>query len=126
MSRQPTQRRTGTSKARPSPARFAPSTFVASSPEAVQRLCNELATEAARAFAARGKTDFRTVGTSIAQQLRVSGHDLSPFDETEDVQQWQATLYHPKGTFSLFLSFRANGHVEVTFRSDTTVYTARA
>jgi hypothetical protein len=125
MSRPPPNRRAKPPKGKPVASRFAPAAFVAGSPETVQRLCEELAEQAAWAFVQQTGKDWKVVGASLAQQLRASGHDLSRFDDSEDVQEWQATLYHPKGTFSLFLSFRASGQVEVTFRTDEATFSAR-
>lgn len=113
-------------KPKPPPSRFAPAAFLRGTPEAVQKLCDDLATQAAGQFADLGTKDWRSVGTSIVQQLRAIGHDLGSFDDTDELQEWQATWHHPSGTFSLFLSFRSNGTVEVTWRVDDVTYTARA
>ena len=62
----------------------------------------------------------------IVQQLRMAGHDLSNFDDSDELQEWQAVWFHPKGNFSLFLTFRATGGVEVTWRADDAKFVARA
>ena len=108
------------------PSRFAPGAFLSGSPEAVQGLCEELATLAAKRFQDLTGTSWREVGEALIEQLRASGHDLSNFDEAEGAQDWQATWHHPRGTFSLFLSFRAPSQVEVTWKSDDATFTARA
>ena len=106
------------------PSRFAPAAFLSGSPEAVQKLCEELAAQAAGSFADLTGTTWSTVGTSIVQQLRASGHDLMSFDDGEGLQEWQATWHHPRGTFSLFLSFRAPASVEVTWKTDDATFCA--
>lgn len=113
-------------KTKAPPSRFAPAAFLSGSPQAVQQLCEELATQAASRFADLTGTTWATVGHAIANQLRASGHDLSSFDESEGLQEWQATWHHPRGTFSLFLSFRAPASVEVTWKSDDATFSARA
>jgi len=113
-------------KVKPPPSRFAPAAFLSGSPEAVQQLCQELAAQAASSFADLTGTTWSTVGNSIVNQLRASGHDLSSFDDAEGLQEWQATWHHPRGTFSLFLPFRAPASVEVTWKSDDATFSARA
>jgi hypothetical protein len=126
MSRPIPKRQTKSPKPKPAPSRFAPAAFLSASPEAVQRLCEELAKEAAARLAKRTETSWKTVGTSIVQQLRAAGHDLGNFEDSDELQEWEASWYHPKGTFSLFLSFRASGHVEVTWTADDVKFVARA
>jgi hypothetical protein len=106
------------------PPHFAPSAFLSGSAEAVQKLCDELATLAAERFSDLTGTTWQAVGTSLAEQLRAIGHDLTNFDESPELQEWQATFYHPRGTFSLLLAFRAPHSVEVTWRTDDWTYTA--
>ena len=106
------------------PPHFAPSAFLSGSTEAVQQLCDELATVAADRFSDLTGTTWQAVGTSLAEQLRAIGHDLTNFDEAPELQEWQATFYHPRGTFSLLLVFRAPYAVEVTWRTDDWTYTA--
>jgi len=108
------------------PSRFAPAAFLSGSSETVQHLCDELAALAAKRFNDLTGTTWERVGTAIASQLRAAGHDLMSFDEAADLQEWQATWHHPRGTFSLLLSFRAPSQVEVTWKSDDATYTARA
>ena len=105
--------------------RFAPAAFLSGSPAEVQRLCDELADVAAARFADLTGTTWESVGKSLASQLRALGHDLSNFDETPELQDWQATWHHTRGTFTLLLAFRAPGSVEVTWTADDAKYTAR-
>lgn len=126
MKRSGPKRRAKPQKIKPPTSRFAPSAFLSGSPEAVQKLCEELAAQAASRFADLTGTTWSTVGTSIVEQLRGSGHDLSSFDDAEGFQEWQATWHHPRGTFSLFLSFRAPTSVEVTWKTDDATFSARA
>lgn len=113
-------------KVKPPPSRFAPAAFLSASPEEVQRLCHDLATQAASRFADLTGTTWTEVGNAIAHQLRAAGHDLLSFDEADGLQEWQATWHHPRGTFSLFLSFRTPASVEVTWKSDDETISARA
>ncbi len=106
------------------PPHFAPSAFLSGSAEAVQRLCDELATLAAERFSDLTGTNWQTAGNALAEQLRAIGHDLTSFDESPELQEWQATWHHPRGSFSLLLSFRAPHAVEVTWRTDDWTYTA--
>lgn len=115
-----------TAKTKTQPSRFAPSAFVAASPEGIQSRCNDLARAAAQFFRSRRGQDFCDIGTAFAKELRESGHDLVNFEETEELQEWQATLYHPTGTYQLFLSFRAPRHIEVTYKTDNHTYVAQA
>ncbi len=92
----------------------------------MQRLCEDLAKEAANRFADLTGTSRKTVVATIVQQLRASGHDLSNLENTDEVEEWQATWYHPKGTFSLLLSFRAPRRVEVTWTADDVKFVACA
>jgi hypothetical protein len=91
----------------------------------VQRLCDELATLAAERFSDLTGTNWRSVGVTLAQQLRAVGHDLIDIDDSEEHQEWQATWHHPRGTFSLILSFQAPHGVLVTWKADDGAYTAR-
>src|SRR5688500_15879798 len=86
------------------PPRFAPSAFLSGSPEAVQALCDELADLASKRFSDLTGTTWTQVGHSLVGQLRAIGHDLSCFDEREDLQEWDASWHLPRGTFSLFLT----------------------
>ena len=108
------------------PSRFAPKAFLAATPATVQGLCEALAAEAARRFVLATNTPWVAVATSIVADVRASGHDLVSLDDTGDVRQWQATWYHPRGTFSLSLSFRAPGSVEVTWQTSDATFVARA
>ncbi|HYP87956.1 MAG TPA: hypothetical protein VEQ59_07375 [Polyangiaceae bacterium] len=105
--------------------RFAPSAFLKGSREQVQQLCDDLATLAAARFSDLTGTDWSRVGATLAQQLRAVGHDLIGVDESDDHQEWQATWHHPRGTFSLLLTFQAPAAVEVTWKTDDGAYTAR-
>jgi hypothetical protein len=105
--------------------RFAPAAFLSGSPAQVQELCDELADLAAARFADLTGTSWESVGKSLASQLRALGHDLSSFDETAELQDWQATWHHTRGTFTLLLAFRAPCSVEVTWIADGTKYTAQ-
>lgn len=107
------------------PARFAPSAFLSGSPAQVQALCDELADVAAARFSDLTGTDWQRVGTTLASQLRALGHDLTSFDESPELQEWQATWHHARGTFSLLLVFRAPQSVEVTWTADDAKLTAR-
>lgn len=111
--------------AKADPPRYAPSAFLKGSPEQVQQLCDELATLAAERFSDLTGTTWRTVGTTLAHQLRAVGHDLIGIDESDEHQEWQATWHHPRGTFSLLLAFQAPYAVAVTWQTDDGAYTAR-
>ena len=111
--------------AKSDPPRFAPSAFLKGSSEQVQQLCDDLATLAAERFSDLTGTTWPDVGTALAQQLRALGHDLMSIDESDDHQEWQATWHHPRGTFSLLLSFQAPHAVAVTWKTDDVAYTAR-
>jgi hypothetical protein len=91
----------------------------------VQRLCDELATLAADRFSDLTGTNWHDAGATLAQQLRAVGHDLIGIDESAEHQEYQATWHHPRGTFSLTLSFEAPYTVAVTWKSDDGSYTAR-
>jgi hypothetical protein len=105
--------------------RFAPSAFLKGSREQVQQLCDELATLAAERFSDLTGTTWPSVGAALAQQLRALGHDLIGIDDSDEHQEWVATWHHPRGTFSLLLSFQAPCAVEVTWRTDDAAFTAR-
>lgn len=105
--------------------RFAPSAFLKGSPEQVRQLCDELATLAAERFSDLTGTNWRSVGETLAQQLRTLGHDLIGIDESDEHQEWLATWHHPRGTFSLLLSFQAPSTVAVSWKTDDGTYTAR-
>lgn len=105
--------------------RFAPAAFLKGTPEQVRALCDELATLAAERFSDLTGTTWRDAGLSLVRQLRELGHDLSNFDEGDELQEWQATWHHPRGTFALLLAFRAPHAVEVSWKTDDGVYTAR-
>jgi hypothetical protein len=107
------------------PPRFAPSAFLKGSRQQVQQLCDELATLAAQRFSDLTGTTWRATGVTLAQQLRALGHDLVSVDESDEQQEWLATWHHPRGTFSLLLSFQAPHAVAVTWKADDTSYTAR-
>jgi hypothetical protein len=107
------------------PPRFAPSAFLKGSSEQVQQLCDDLATLAAGRFRDLTGTTWQTAATALAQQLRTLGHDLMSMDESDGHQEWQATWHHPRGTFSLLLSFQAPCAVEVTWKTDDATFTAR-
>jgi hypothetical protein len=126
MSRPRLKRNFKTEKPKAAPSRFAPAAFRNATPEAAQRLCEDLAKQAARSFIELTGTNRKAEGPSIVQQLRASGHDLICLEDTAELQEWQATLYHPQGTFSLFLTFRAPRSVEVTWRADDVKFSARA
>lgn len=112
-------------RAAESTPRFAPSAFLKGKSEQVQQLCDELATLAADRFSDLTGTSWSGVGVSLAQQLRALGHDLINLDESENHQEWVATWHHPRGTFSLLLSFQAPHAVAVTWKADDTAITAR-
>lgn len=105
--------------------RFAPSAFLKGSPEQVRQLCDELATLAAERFSDLTGTNWASAGATLAQQLRALGHDLMGIDESDEHQEWLATWHHPRGTFSLVLSFQAPYAVAVTWKTDDGSYTAR-
>jgi hypothetical protein len=107
------------------PPRFAPSAFLKGSNEQVQQLCDDLATLAAKRFSDLTGTTWQSAGSALAQQLRALGHDLMSIDESDHHQVWQATWHHPRGTFSLLLSFEAPCAVEVTWKTDDATFTAR-
>lgn len=107
------------------PPRFAPSAFLKGSREQVQQLCDELATLAAERFSDLTGTNWVSTGTTLANQLRALGHDLIGVDESDEHQEWVATWHHPRGTFSLVLSFRAPHAVAVAWQTEDGTYTAR-
>lgn len=125
MSPRPPKRKSKSDEPKQPPSRFAPSAFLTGSAEAVQQLCEELAQLAADRFGDLTGTTWQRAGFTIAQQLRAAGHDLTSFDESDELQEWHATWHHPRGTFSLLLSFRAPHEVEVTWRADELAFTAR-
>ncbi|RYZ02398.1 MAG: hypothetical protein EOO73_31785 [Myxococcales bacterium] len=112
-------------KPSPAPSPFAPAAFLKGSPEAVRELCERLADIAHARFSDLTGTTWERTGTDLAQQLRGAGHDLTSFDAADDLQEWQTTYYHTRGTFSLLLAFRAPTSVEVTWRSDDGAISAR-
>lgn len=107
------------------PPRFAPSAFLKGSAPQVQQLCEELATLAAERFSDLTGTTWPAVGAALAQQLRAIGHDLMSLDESDAHQEWLATWHHPRGTFTLLLSFQAPHAVAVTWKTDDVAFTAR-
>lgn len=107
------------------PPRFAPSAFLKGSPEQVQQLCDELATLAAERFGDLTGTTWPAASGALAQQLRALGHDLISVDESDTHQEWIATWHHPRGTFSLRLSFHAPQAVEVSWKTDDRTFVAR-
>ena len=111
--------------AKGAPPRFAPSAFLKGSTEQVQQLCDELATLAAERFSDLTGTTWAGVSATLAQQLRAIGHDLMSIDDSDDHQEWLATWHHPRGTFSLLLSFQAPHAVAVTWKTDDVAFTAR-
>lgn len=126
MSQRSDRKRQATSKkSAPAPSPFAPAAFLKGSPEAVRQLCEGLAGIAQQRFGDLTGTTWPRAGADLARQLRAAGHDLTSFDESDDLQEWQATYYHPRGTFSLSLTFRAPTSVEITWRTDDATITAR-
>jgi hypothetical protein len=111
-------------KAATDPPRFAPSAFLKGSAQQVQQLCDELATLAAERFSDLTGTTWPRVGTTLAAQLRAIGHDLVSIDDSDEHQEWVATWHHPRGTFSLRLSFQAPHAVAVTWNTDEAAFTA--
>lgn len=108
------------------PSPFAPKAFLTGSPEAVQRLCEQIATQAASRFADLTGTTWMTVANAIVAQLRAAGHDLVGVDDSDELRQWQAVWYHPRGTFALILRFRPPAGVEVLWQADDTTFSALA
>ncbi|MDF3068490.1 MAG: hypothetical protein K0R38_4091, partial [Polyangiaceae bacterium] len=92
-------------KPRPAPSTFAPAAFLKGSPEAVRDLCEGLAGIAHERFCDLTGTTWERTGSDLARQLRAAGHDLTSFDDSSDLQEWQVTYYHTRGTFSLLLTF---------------------
>lgn len=90
----------------------------------MQGLCNDLAELAAERFSDLTGTTWTSVGNSLADQLRALGHDLIGFDETPEYQAWQATWYHPKGTFVFTLEFTAPYAASVTWKTDDATFSA--
>jgi len=125
MSPRPPKRKSKKDELKQPPSRFAPSAFLNGSTQAVQQLCEDLAQLAADRFGDLTGTTWERAASTIAQQLRAAGHDLSSFEESAELQEWHASWHHPRGTFSLLLSFRAPCGVEVTWRADDLAYTAR-
>jgi hypothetical protein len=126
MSPRPAERRKPKPKeAKQPPSRYAPAAFLKGSAEAVRELCEELATIAHERFSDLTGTTWTDTGLALASQLRAAGHDLSSFDESDELQEWQVTYYHPRGTFTLSLVFRAPTAVEVTWLADGDAITAR-
>jgi hypothetical protein len=126
MKRQKPKRKEKLVEPKRPPSRFAPSAFLTGSPSVVQQLCEDLANQAKARFDDLTGTTWTAVGNSIVEQLRASGHDLMSFDEAEGLQEWKATWHHPRGIFSLFLSFRAPASVEVTWTTEAATFSARA
>jgi len=108
------------------PSRFSPKAFLAATPATVQQLCQDLAGESSRRFVDLSGMPWAVVGQSIVADVRASGHDLISLDDSDGVRTWQATWYHPRGTFSLLLSFRFPRSVEVTWQADDAIFVARA
>jgi len=104
---------------------FAPAAFIKGAPEAVRELCEGLANIAHERFSDLTGTTWHDAGKALAQQLREAGHDLVALDEADELQEWQGVFYHPRGTFSLLLVFRAPASVEVTWSVDGQAITAR-
>lgn len=123
--RPPQRRKAKSPKPQPAPSPFAPSAFLRGTPEAVRELCEGLAGIAHDRFLDLTGTTWQRAGSDLAHQLRAAGHDLTSFDDSEQLQEWQTTFYHSRGTFSLLLTFRAPTFVEVTWRSDDDAITAR-
>lgn len=123
--RPPQRRKAKPPKPQPTPSPFAPGAFLKGSREAVRELCEGLAGIAHERFCDLTGTTWQRAGADLAQQLRAAGHDLTSFDESEELQEWQASFYHTRGTFSLLLRFRAPTSVEVTWQSDDDVITAQ-
>jgi hypothetical protein len=107
------------------PPRFAPSAFLKGSTAQVQQLCEELASLAAERFSDLTGTSWAAAGATLAHQLRTIGHDLMNLEDSDSHQEWQATWHHPRGTFSLLLSFQAPHTVAVTWKTDEGAFTAR-
>ncbi|MGC4065702.1 MAG: hypothetical protein QM784_13850 [Polyangiaceae bacterium] len=126
MKRPPATRFVQPKKTKLTPSRFAPAAFRTASPEAVTRLCEALAKQAVRGFVELTGANRKSEGPPIVKELRASGHDLVCLEDTAELQQWQATLYHPQGTYSLFITFRAPRRVEVTWQADDVVTKAEA
>ena len=128
--RGPRERRQPEGEPRPAekepPSPFAPKAFLTGSPAAVQQLCEQIATQAASGFADLTGTSWTTVAEAIVTQLRASGHDLVSVDDSDELRQWQAVWYHPRGTFALILRFRPPASVEVLWQTDDTTFSARA
>ncbi len=119
------QRKPKPTKATPAPSPFGPAAFLKGSPDAVRELCEGLASIAHERFSDLTGTTWARAASDLAQQLRAAGHDLTSFEESDELQEWQATFYHTRGTFSLLLTFRAPTSVEVTWRTDDGDITAR-
>jgi hypothetical protein len=64
-------------------------------------------------------------GPKRQPKVKADKGDLIAVDEAEDQQEWLATWHHPRGTFSLLLSFQAPHAVAVTWKTDEGSYTAR-
>jgi hypothetical protein len=125
MAQRPPKRKPKREVVKEPPSRFAASAFLKASPEAVQTLCDDLATLAAQRFSDLTGTTWEHTGQALAQQLRAAGHDLTGYEESPELQEWQATFYHPRGTFTFSLTFRAPAEVEVSWRTDDALFTAR-
>jgi hypothetical protein len=104
--------------------KYAPASFLSGSPQQVQSLCTDLAELAAERFSDLTGTTWIDVGQSLAQQLRALGHDLIDLEGTPEHQLWQATWYHPKGTFVFTLEFKAPYAASVTWQTDDTSFSA--
>jgi hypothetical protein len=113
-------------EAKQPPSPFAPKAFLTGSPAAVQQLCDQIATQAAAGFADLTGTTWAAVAEAIVTQLRASGHDLVSVDDSDELRQWQAVWYHPRGTFALILRFRPPASVEVLWQADDKTISARA
>lgn len=104
--------------------KFAPAAFISGSPAQVQALVDDLAELAAERFGDLTGTTWEEVGRSLAGQLRALGHDLIGFEETAELQEWQATWHHPRGMFVFSLTFRAPCSALVSWRTDEATYAA--
>ena len=104
--------------------KYAPASFLSGKAEQVQGLCNDLAELAAERFSDLTGTTWTTVGQSLVQQLRALGHDLIDLEETPEHQLYQATWYHPKGTFVFTLEFKAPYAATVTWQTDDATFRA--
>ncbi len=80
-----------------------------------QALCRKLQSELESKLA--GPEEFETAVASSVAQLKLLGHDLWSFDESDDFQAWCPNWHSPSGP-GLVITFYSDGTVEVAWSSE--------